>query len=67
MTLDSSELGLSSGHVVPENVPLEALMPEAEALAPQLQGLHYLTIDNRIAIVDPRTRRILSVMQTGRR
>jgi Protein of unknown function (DUF1236)/FHA domain len=67
MTLGSDEIGLAIGQKVPESVPLEALAPEAEALAPQLHGLHYLAIDDRIAIVDPRTRRILSVMQRGRR
>jgi hypothetical protein len=67
MTPGSGEFGLAIGQAVPESVPLEALTPEAEALAPQLHGLRYLAIDDLIAIVHPRTRMILSVMQGRRR
>jgi hypothetical protein len=67
MTLGSGEFGLAVGSKVPKDVPLKALTPEAEAVARQLQGLHYLAVDDHIAIVDPRTRMVLSVMQRGRR
>jgi len=64
-TLGSGEFGPAIGSKVPEGVPLEPLTPDAQAVAQQLRGLHYLSIGNHIAIVDPGTRNVLSVMQRG--
>jgi hypothetical protein len=44
--------------VVPSDVPLYSLPSGAEELAPQLRGLRYVVVEELVAIVDPRTRKI---------
>jgi hypothetical protein len=39
------------------------LRPDAEKLAPQLQGYSYLAVEELVAIVDTNSRKITSVMQ----
>lgn len=46
------------GGVVPSKVPLHALPPDAEKLAPQLRGRSYIIVEELVAIVDPRTRKV---------
>jgi hypothetical protein len=53
--------------VVPPDVTIQRLPPEAEKLAPQLQGYSYLAVEELVAIVDTNSRKISSVMQRMRR
>jgi len=52
--------------LVPENVILTALPITAQNVAPQLQGLDYILIEEEIALVDPGTRKIVAVLSRGR-
>src|SRR5262249_43654337 len=49
---------ITIGGVVPSKVPLHALPPDAEKLAPQLRGRSYIIVEELVAIVDPRTRKV---------
>jgi hypothetical protein len=53
--------------IVPQDVALRPLPPDAEAVAPQLHGASYLAIEELVAIVDGHSRKIVSVMQRMRR
>ena len=44
--------------VVPSEIQLNSLPPEAEQLAPRLRGLSYVVVEELVAIVDPRTRKV---------
>jgi hypothetical protein len=43
---------------VPSDVQLNSLPSEAEQLAPQLRGFSYVVVEELVAIVDPRTRKV---------
>jgi hypothetical protein len=43
---------------VPANIEVHALPAEAERLAPQLRGFGYVVIEELVALVDPRTRKV---------
>src|SRR5207237_1151505 len=47
--------------VVPSEVELHSLPADAEKLAPQLRGFGYLVVEELVAIVDPRTRKVAIV------
>ena len=44
--------------MVPANIELHSMPPEAERLAPQLRGFGYVVVEEQIALVDQRTRKI---------
>ena len=44
--------------VVPPDIQLNSLPSEAEEVAPQLRGLRYIVVEELVAIVDPRTRKV---------
>jgi hypothetical protein len=44
--------------VVPSEIQLKSLPSEAEELAPQLRGFSYVVVEELVAIVDPRTRKV---------
>jgi Protein of unknown function (DUF1236) len=44
--------------VVPTEIQLNSLPSEAEELAPQLRGFSYVVVEELVAIVDPRTRKV---------
>ena len=44
--------------VVPPDIQLNSLPSEAEDVAPQLRGLRYIVVEELVAIVDPRTRKV---------
>lgn len=54
---------LAIGAVVPADVALHPLPPDAEALASQLHGASYLAVEELVAVVDTHSRKIVSVMQ----
>ena len=43
---------------VPSEIQLNSLPSEAEELAPQLRGFSYVVVEELVAIVDPRTRKV---------
>ena len=44
--------------VVPSEIQLNSLPSAAEELAPQLRGFSYVVVEELVAIVDPRTRKV---------
>ncbi len=52
--------------VVPESVTLRSLPITAQKVAPQLQGLDYIIVEEEIALVDPKTRKIVAVLPRWR-
>jgi Protein of unknown function (DUF1236) len=46
---------------VPAEVQIHALPSDAEQVAPQLRGLGYIVVEELVAIVDPRTRKVATV------
>lgn len=52
--------------VVPENVSLKPLPTEVQNVAPQLRALDYVVVEEEIALVDPRSRKILAVLPRWR-
>jgi hypothetical protein len=53
--------------VVPANIPLQPLPPEAEMIGVHLHGYSYLAVEELVAIVDTKSRKIITVMQRMRR
>jgi hypothetical protein len=64
--LGSPKFQIAIGTVVPADVTLQPLPPDAEALAPQLRGASYLAVEELVAIVDTSSRKITAVMQRMR-
>jgi hypothetical protein len=52
---------------VPANVPLQPLPPEAEMISVHLYGYSYLAVEELVAIVETKSRKIITVMQRMRR
>jgi hypothetical protein len=46
---------------VPEGVALHSFAPEAEAISPKLHDLGFIVVEELIALVDQRTRKIVTV------
>jgi Protein of unknown function (DUF1236) len=44
--------------IVPAEIQVHSLPAEAEKLAPQLRGFGYVVVEELVAIVEPRTRKI---------
>jgi Protein of unknown function (DUF1236) len=64
--LADRNLSLAVGNAVPAELALRPLPAPAVQVAPQLQGLSYLMIDEEIALIDPRTRKIVTVIPRWR-
>ena len=56
--LDGVSFSVSVNGIVPSEVQLNSLPSEAEDLAPQLRGFSYVVVEELVAIVDPRTRKV---------
>jgi hypothetical protein len=56
--LEGGSFPVSVDGVVPSDVQLNSLPSEAEQLAPQLHGFSYVVVEELVAIVDPRTRKV---------
>ena len=56
--LAASSFSIAVDSVVPANIEVHALPAEAEKLAPQLRGFGYVVIEELVALVDPRTRKV---------
>jgi len=59
---------LPSAHdrVVPAEIQLQPLPSEAKELAPQVRGFGYVVVNEEIALVDQRTRKVVLVFQRWR-
>jgi hypothetical protein len=57
---------LSVDSVVPAEIELRRLPPAAEELAPQFKGHSYIVVEEQIALADPRTRKIVTVIPRWR-
>jgi hypothetical protein len=53
--------------IVPANIPLQPLPPEAEMISVHLYGYSYLAVEELVAIVETKSRKIITVMQRMRR
>ena len=56
--LGSSSFSIAVGGVVPADIPVHSLPAAAETVASQLRGFEYVVVEELVAIVDPRTRKI---------
>src|SRR3954453_17674542 len=56
--LEGGTFPVSVEGVGPSGGELNSLPPEAEQLAPQLRGFSYVVVEELVAIVDPRTRKV---------
>jgi Protein of unknown function (DUF1236) len=64
--LGPTDFTIAIGTNVPADVPLQPLSPDAEALASQLRGMSYFAVEELVAIVDTKSRKIVAVMQRMR-
>jgi hypothetical protein len=56
--LSGGSFSIAVDTVVPAEIQLHSLPPEAEQLAPQLRAFGYVVVEELIALVDPRTRKV---------
>jgi hypothetical protein len=56
--LTSSAFSIQMDAFVPPQIEIHPLPPEAEQLAPKVRGFGYVVVEEQIALVDPRTRKI---------
>jgi len=63
--LSPGAFDLRVGVVAPPNVAFEPLPPDALAIAPQFQGYNYAMVGDDIAIIDPSSREVVSVLNEG--
>ena len=59
--LTSAAFLIAIDRAVPPDVELHPLPSEAERLAPQLHGFSYVVVEEQIALVDQRTRKVVLV------
>src|SRR5262249_49760037 len=56
--LTSGAFSIAVDGIVPADIELHSLPAEAERLAPQLRGFGYIVVEEQIALVDQRTRKV---------
>jgi hypothetical protein len=56
--LSSGSFSIALDAIVPAEIQVHSLPPAAEQLAPQLRGFGYVVVEELIALVDQRTRKI---------
>jgi Protein of unknown function (DUF1236) len=56
--LASGAFSIAVDGIVPADIELHSLPAEAERLAPQLRGFGYIVVEEQIALVDQRTRKV---------
>jgi len=59
--LANVNFSVAIGASVPEGVALHSFAPEAEAISPKLHDLGFIVVEELIALVDQRTRKIVTV------
>jgi uncharacterized protein DUF1236 len=65
--LTDTNFTLAIDSTVPGNIELRPLPTSAGELAPQFRAYNYVAIDEQIALVDPRSRKIVTVIPRWRR
>jgi Protein of unknown function (DUF1236) len=65
--LSDIKFSLAVDSIVPREIELRALPPDAEQITPQVRGLNYLVVDELIGLVEPQSRKIVAVLQRWRR
>lgn len=63
--LSPNAFDLRVGVIAPPNVPFLPLPPDVVAIAPQFQGFNYAMVGDDIAIIDPSSREVVSVLNEG--
>jgi uncharacterized protein DUF1236 len=56
--LTSGAFSIAVDGIVPADIELHSLPAEAEQLAPRLRGFGYIVVEEQIALVDQRTRKV---------
>ena len=56
--LTSSGFSIAVDRIVPADIELHSLPADAQRLAPQLRGFGYIVVEEQIALVDQRTRKV---------
>jgi len=56
--LTSSSFSIAVDRIVPADIELHSLPAEAQRPAPQLRGFGYIVVEEQIALVDERTRKV---------
>jgi Protein of unknown function (DUF1236) len=56
--LASSRFSIAVDSVVPAEIEVQALPPAAEQVAPQVRGYGYVVVEEQIALVEPRSRKV---------
>jgi hypothetical protein len=56
--LGSGKFSIAVDAVVPADIQVQSLPAEAKQIAPQVRGLGYVVIEEQIALVDQRTRKV---------
>ncbi len=56
--LAASSFSVAVDGVVPAEIQVHSLPAEAEKLAPQLRGFGYVVVEELVAIVEPRSRKV---------
>ena len=56
--LTSGAFSIAVDRIVPAEIELHSLPAEAQRLAPQLGGFGYIVVEEQIALVDQRTRKV---------
>ena len=56
--LGSAKFSIAVDAVVPADIQVQSLPAEAEQVAPQVRGLGYVVIEEQIALIDQRTRKV---------
>jgi hypothetical protein len=64
--LADNSFSIAVDRVVPAEIQLQPLPSEAENVAPQVRGFGYLVVNEEIALVDQRTRKVVLVFQRWR-
>ena len=64
--LSGTNFSLSVDSTVPAQIQLRRLPPAAEASAPKFRGYSYVMVEEQIALVEPRSRRIVAVIPRWR-
>ncbi len=60
-----NDFNVQIGAVAPPSVQFYPLPPDVVSMVPQFRGYDYVMVDNDIAIIDPGTREVVSVLGEG--
>src|SRR5262249_806942 len=64
--LADNRFSIAVDRIVPVEIDLRPLPSEAKELAPQVRGFGYVVVNEEIALVDQRTRKVVLVFQRWR-